>query len=133
MSVNCAKNMRPIGSLARVWQALFTGAVLSANRRLSLGRSNRLPGLRMFPDDSGEPAHTLCWALALYRAGQLDQASPKLRQAMLTNLYVIPHLLGREQLRLPIWPASNWDTQELSSIYRARDLGLMGCRGCALG
>ena len=67
---------------------------------------------RMFPDDSGEPAHTLCWALALYRAGQLDQASAKLRQAMLTNLYVIPHLLGREQLRLPIWHASNWDTQE---------------------
>ena len=66
----------------------------------------------MFPDDGGEPAHLLSWALALYRTGQLDKASPKLRQAMLSNLYVLPHLLGREQSRLPIWPGSNWDTQD---------------------
>ena len=67
---------------------------------------------RMFPDDSGEPAHRLCWALALYRAGQLDAAAHQLRQAMLCNLYVLPHVLGREQARLPIWHASNWDTEE---------------------
>jgi hypothetical protein len=67
---------------------------------------------RMFPDDSGEPAHTLCWAIALYCAGQLDKASPKLLQAMLSNLYLIPHLLGREQPRLPIWHSSNMDEQD---------------------
>ena len=67
---------------------------------------------RMFADDSGEPAQLLCWALALYRAGQLDKAASKLRQAMLSNLYMLPHLLGREQARLPIWPASNWDIPE---------------------
>ncbi len=67
---------------------------------------------RMFPDDGGEPVHTLCWALALYRAGQLDQAAPKLLQAMLANLYVLPHLFGREQAHLPMWHASNWDTED---------------------
>ena len=67
---------------------------------------------RMFPDDSGEPAHMLCWTLALYRSGGIDAAAHKLRQTMLSNFYVLPHLLGREQPRLPIWPGSNWDTQE---------------------
>src|SRR5688572_26532223 len=42
-----------------------------------------------FPDDSGEPMHLLCWTLALYRAGEEVQAVTKLRQTMLSNLYLI--------------------------------------------
>jgi len=61
-----------------------------------------------FPDDSGEPFHRLCWALALYRAGDLGAAAQKLREAMLANLYLIPHLLGPKQQRLDICHSTNW-------------------------
>lgn len=60
-----------------------------------------------FPTDMGEPLHYLCWTLALYRSGDLAAASFKLRQAMLSNLYLIPHLLGLEQEELGIWHGSN--------------------------
>jgi tetratricopeptide (TPR) repeat protein len=32
------------------------------------------------PDDSGDPLQYLCWTLALYRAGELEHATAKLRQ-----------------------------------------------------
>jgi tetratricopeptide (TPR) repeat protein len=50
-----------------------------------------------FPDDTGEPIQNLCWALALYRSGNLAEATLKLRQAMLSNPYLIPRLLGIAQ------------------------------------
>jgi tetratricopeptide (TPR) repeat protein len=62
---------------------------------------------RMFPDDMGDPFHYLCWALALYRSGDIAGASAKLHQAMLSNLYLIPHLLGIAQETLDIWHDSN--------------------------
>jgi hypothetical protein len=64
---------------------------------------------KTFPDDIGEPFQYLCWTLALYRSGDLEAAAQKLRQTMLSNLYLIPHLLGSEQAELDIWHASNWE------------------------
>ena len=55
-----------------------------------------------FPGDMGEPVQYLCWALALYRSGNLAEATLKLRQAMLSNLYLIPKLLGIAQDELDI-------------------------------
>jgi hypothetical protein len=55
---------------------------------------------KTFPDDIGEPFQYLCWTLALYRSGDLEAAARKLRQTMLSNLYLIPHLLGSEQEEL---------------------------------
>jgi tetratricopeptide (TPR) repeat protein len=46
------------------------------------------------PDDGGDPIHLLCWALVYYRVGRLDAGVSKLRQAMLSNLLLIPQLLG---------------------------------------
>lgn len=63
---------------------------------------------RMFPDDIGEPGQLLCWALALYRAGDEAGAARKLRKAMLANLYLLPHLFKRPQPTLSIWHGSNW-------------------------
>ncbi len=60
-----------------------------------------------FPDDIGEPSQFLCWTLALYRSGNTEAATQKLRQTMLSNLYLIPHLLGIEQEKLDIWHGSN--------------------------
>jgi tetratricopeptide (TPR) repeat protein len=63
---------------------------------------------RTFPDDGGEPFQYLCWSLALYRSGKLEAATQKLRQTMLMNLYLLPHLLGIQQEPFNIWHASNW-------------------------
>jgi hypothetical protein len=60
-----------------------------------------------FPDDSGMPDHHLCWALALLRAGDQENAARRLRKAMLSNLYLIPHLLGLPVRELDIWHGSN--------------------------
>jgi hypothetical protein len=65
-----------------------------------------------FPDDIGEPVHFLCWSLALYRSGDVDQAAQRLRQTRLSNLYLIPHLLGREQEALDIWHSTNYQQQD---------------------
>ena len=62
---------------------------------------------RSFPDDIGEPFHYLCWTLALYRSGNKKAASQKLRRTMLSNLYLIPHLLGLDQEELDIWHGTN--------------------------
>ncbi|MBZ0309744.1 MAG: hypothetical protein K8I82_27015 [Anaerolineae bacterium] len=60
-----------------------------------------------FPDDGGDPLHLLCWTLALYQSSNMEAARKKLQQTMLSNLYVIPHLLGIEQKPLDIWHGSN--------------------------
>jgi hypothetical protein len=65
-----------------------------------------------FPDDVGEPVHFLCWTLALYRSGEIAAASHKLLQTMLSNLYLMPHLLGREQDELDIWHGSNYEQKD---------------------
>ena len=50
-----------------------------------------------FPDDIPEPHMLLCWTLSLLRAGLEDDAKLKLYQTMLSNLYVLPLLLGLDQ------------------------------------
>jgi len=48
---------------------------------------------KTFPDDVGEVGHSLCWTLALYRNRETEAARKKLRQTMLKNLFIVPHLL----------------------------------------
>jgi len=60
-----------------------------------------------FNDDVGTPDHSLCWSLALHRAGNEIGAAKKLRRAMLSNLYLLPHLLGKPIAELDIWYGSN--------------------------
>jgi len=62
---------------------------------------------REFPDDVGVPDHFLCWSLALYRAGNEIGAAKKLRQAMLSNLHLVPRLLGLPIAELDIWHGSS--------------------------
>lgn len=49
---------------------------------------------KKFADDGGEPFHRLSWALALYRAGKVDEAAHRLRNAHSQNVYLIPAVLG---------------------------------------
>ena len=60
-----------------------------------------------FDDDVGTPDHSLCWSLTLHRAGNELGAAKKLREAMLSNLYLVPHLLGAPIAELDIWHGSS--------------------------
>jgi len=60
-----------------------------------------------FPDDVGEPFQLLCWALLLFRMGKETKAKQKLAQAMLSNLYLIPSILGKHIDKYDMWHASN--------------------------
>lgn len=57
---------------------------------------------RVFHDQAAEPTQYLSWTIALYRDGQLEAAIGKLIQTMLSNLYIIPHLMGEDIDRFDI-------------------------------
>ena len=77
-----------------------------------------------YPDDSGEPYQNLTWALALFRGGRKHDAFTKLYQTMLTNLYLVPVLLGRHVQPLDIWHGSNWEWMEYAMEIPPELLGL---------
>jgi hypothetical protein len=63
---------------------------------------------REFPDDAGEPIQMFCWTLLLYRMGQSNGTKRKLAEAMLTNLYLIPNVLGEEVQEYDMRHSSNF-------------------------
>ena len=77
-----------------------------------------------FPDDIGEPGHLLCWSLVLHRTGDQADAARKLRQTMLGNLYVLPHLLGEAIAELDIWHGSNWAEPDYLAVIPEEYLSL---------
>jgi hypothetical protein len=60
-----------------------------------------------FDDDVGEPIQKLCWAICLHRMERHEEARRRLADLMLTNLYMIPHVLGRPVEPLDIWHSSS--------------------------
>jgi hypothetical protein len=64
---------------------------------------------REFDDDAGLPEHRLCWSLALHRSGDEHGAARQRRRAMLSNLYLLPHLFGEPIAELDIWHGSDWE------------------------
>ncbi len=62
---------------------------------------------RQYPDDIPEPSFLLNWSLALLRAGRVEEAVDQARKAALSNLYLIPKVLGRQVVEHPIWHGIN--------------------------
>ena len=60
-----------------------------------------------FPDDGGEPFQKLCWALSLFRMNHIAEAKYKLADLMLTNLYLIPNIIGQPVREYDIWHYSS--------------------------
>lgn len=60
-----------------------------------------------FSDDVGEPIQKLCWAIILKRAGKEAGARRMLAETMLSNLYLIPKVLGESVTPYDIWHASS--------------------------
>ncbi len=68
---------------------------------------------KQFADDGGEPFHRLGWALVLYRAGRMDEASHRLRNVHFQNVYILPAILGiphGQPSGLRRW--SNWEAED---------------------
>ncbi|MDB4837361.1 hypothetical protein OAH87_02730, partial [Marinomonas sp.] len=83
-----------------------------------------------FPDDVGEPAQKLCWTLGLRRMERGVEAKYMLAELMLSNLYLIPQLLGEDIEEYDIWHSSNYGhldyieyiPEELLALLSAEDL-----------
>ena len=60
-----------------------------------------------FSDDVGEPIQLMCWAVVLKRLGKNAEARKKLAETMLSNLYIIPKVLGKEIAAYDFWHSSN--------------------------
>lgn len=80
---------------------LLAGDVLEANKAFDWFYAE-------FPDDVGEPIFFLYGALAAFRAGHLDMASTRLKETMLSNVYLLPYLIDAEIDAAGIWHSSNW-------------------------
>ena len=60
-----------------------------------------------FPDDIGEPVFNLYSALATYRCGEMSKARTRLLEAMLSNIFLLPHLIGQRFKAPNVWHPSN--------------------------
>ncbi len=61
-----------------------------------------------FTDDAGEPIQKICWALMLHRMGKDSDAKYLFGEAMLSNLYLIPTILGENVQKYDMWHSSNF-------------------------
>lgn len=66
---------------------------------------------KQFPDDSGEPIALLCWAIMLNRMGK--DGSKKLAETMLSNIYLIPHILNEKYDFKITKHSSNWREEDI--------------------
>ncbi|MDA3955615.1 hypothetical protein [Oceanispirochaeta sp.] len=71
-----------------------------------------------FPDDSGEPFQLLCWALILNRMGKNGEY--QLARTMLSNIYLIPSLLGFGVEREVMSHLSNWAEPDFIEYFPER-------------
>ena len=102
----------------------FGGVDDSAGKRYLLGPLYMLLGdidgarksfawfQRTFPDDMGEPFQYLCWTLALYRAGNRNNAAKKLAQTWFQNPYLVLRLLGLNEQMPEIRYSVSWQLPE---------------------
>ncbi len=66
---------------------------------------------KQFPDDSVEPLALLCWSMTLNRMGK--DGSKKLAETMLSNIYIIPHILNESHNFNISKHSSNWSEEEI--------------------
>ena len=71
-----------------------------------------------FPDDIGEPVQLLCWALIVHRMGK--NAEKRLAEAMLSNIYLIPVILGDKIAKVDMWHSSNYEAPEYLDYFPDR-------------
>ena len=60
-----------------------------------------------FTDDTGEPIQILCWAVSLHRMKNDNEAKSVLADLMLSNIYLIPKIIGIDVQKYDMWHSSN--------------------------
>jgi hypothetical protein len=60
-----------------------------------------------FPDDVQEPIQLLCWSIMAFRAGSLRNAKFLLAKLIVSNVYMVPSIIGRDVLEKEIWHSTN--------------------------
>ncbi|MFK7954535.1 MAG: hypothetical protein AB8B96_00440 [Lysobacterales bacterium] len=78
---------------------------------------------KAFEDDVGEPIQKLCWGLLVHRMGDDDRAKYLLADLMLSNLYLIPEVLGNPIDPYPIGFGSNYAGYEYAKEVPSEILG----------
>ncbi len=68
--------------------------------------------LNEFTDDTGEPIQKLCWTISLHRMSRDSEAKQMLCNLMLSNLYVIPFVIGQEFNKIDMWHSSNYEAPD---------------------
>ena len=56
-----------------------------------------------YPDDSGYALNFLCWAIALFRHGDIEEAEKKLIKTILSNIFLVPFILEHKIPSLDSW------------------------------
>ena len=69
---------------------------------------------KTFADDAGEPIHKLCSSLLLHRLDKGKKAQYMLADLMLSNLYIIPEVIGKPIKSYRIRFGSNYSDYEYS-------------------
>ena len=80
-----------------------------------------------FSDDANEPTQLLCWALILHRMGKAGDY--RLAETMLSNIYLIPHILGGKMAKADMWHSNSdadpeyleWIPTEIIEAITAED------------
>jgi len=70
-----------------------------------------------YPDDRGDPHHTFCWGLALYRGDEPAAALDRWREGFFQNLYVAPLLLDEPAPETDIWHSTNLEYPSYAEQY----------------
>ncbi len=79
---------------------------------------------KKFSDSSDEPLHTLCWALAMHRAGKQKEALHRLRRAYLANSYLIPSMLALRHGQPNVRRSRGWDGEDYISYVDPRFISM---------
>jgi len=81
---------------------------------------------KKYDDDSGDPYMRLCWTLALIQDGQDKAANAMLKYTMLSNIYLVPLMLGTPIDDYQIRFGSNWEDKEYAEEIPQELLRLWG-------
>ncbi|RLU03694.1 MAG: hypothetical protein D9N11_02905 [Ketobacter sp.] len=95
------------------WLLLVLGDLKEARSYIAWYEKN-------FPDDMGEPIQKLCKSVLLHRMGKESKARHALADLMLSNLYLIPKLIGSDVQSLSVKLPSSFEDREYIEEIPAR-------------